>query len=63
MLEAIRFVDLGIPENTWEQKETGIRTYTVDVVCMGGWRGTQGSRRDAHSAMLSICREPKISRP
>lgn len=36
MLEAIRFVDLGIPENTWEQKETGIRTYTVDVVCMGG---------------------------
>ena len=39
MLEAIRYVDLVIPECSWEQKPTDVKTYDVDVVCMGGdWK-------------------------
>ncbi len=35
MLEAIRYVDLVIPENTWEQKIDDVKDYKVDVVVMG----------------------------
>lgn len=41
MLEALRYVDLVIPEETWEQKEEDIRRYKVDIVTMGSdWRGS-----------------------
>lgn len=36
MLEAIRYVDLVIPENNWEQKIDDVKTYKVDEVVMGG---------------------------
>lgn len=40
MLEAIRYVDLVIPEETWEQKVRDIKDYKVDVVVMGSdWEG------------------------
>lgn len=40
MLEAIRYVDLVIPETCWNQKKSDVRDYAVDVVCMGGdWKG------------------------
>ena len=32
MLEAIRYVDLVIPENNWEQKVNDIQRYEVDVL-------------------------------
>ncbi len=35
MLEAVRYVDLVIPENTWEQKIDDIKDYKIDVVVMG----------------------------
>lgn len=35
MLEAIRYVDLVIPEYSWNQKRSDIATYAVDIVCMG----------------------------
>ena len=35
MLEAIRYVDLVIPEVTWDQKETDVQRYFVDEVVMG----------------------------
>ncbi len=41
MLEAIRYVDLVIPENNWEQKIDDIKEYKVDVTVMGGdWAGS-----------------------
>ena len=41
MLEALRVVDLVIPEETWEQKGDDIKKYEVDVVVMGGdWAGS-----------------------
>jgi len=35
MLEAIRYVDLVIPEENWEQKASDVEKYHVDVVVMG----------------------------
>lgn len=41
MLEAIRYVDLVIPENNWEQKLQDIKDYKIDVVVMGDdWAGS-----------------------
>lgn len=41
MLEAIRYVDLVIPENNWEQKKDDVLDYHVDVVVMGSdWAGS-----------------------
>ena len=41
MLEAIRYVDLVIPEETWEQKIDDVKNYNVDVVVMGSdWEGS-----------------------
>ena len=40
MLEALRYVDLVIPENNWDQKPNDIKMYHADIVCMGGdWAG------------------------
>ncbi|WOO89438.1 glycerol-3-phosphate cytidylyltransferase [Mollicutes bacterium LVI A0078] len=40
MLEAIRYVDLVIPENGWDQKMEDVIEYKVDVFCMGDdWEG------------------------
>ena len=35
MLEAVRYVDLVIPEKNWEQKVDDINTYNVDICVMG----------------------------
>lgn len=41
MLEAIRYVDLVIPENNWKQKIDDIKEYKIDVTVMGGdWAGS-----------------------
>jgi len=40
MLEAIRYVDLVIPETCWEQKVEDIKKYNVDIFVMGDdWKG------------------------
>lgn len=41
MLEAIRYVDLVIPEYSWEQKIDDVKNYHVDIVVMGSdWAGS-----------------------
>ena len=35
MLESIKYVDLIIPEYTWEQKRDDVIKYDVDIVAMG----------------------------
>lgn len=41
MLEAIRYVDLVIPEDNWEQKINDVKEYKVDIVVMGSdWAGS-----------------------
>jgi glycerol-3-phosphate cytidylyltransferase len=40
LLEAIRYVDLVIPEENWEQKKTDVALYHVDTFVMGDdWVG------------------------
>lgn len=41
MLEAVRYVDLVIPEKNWEQKIDDIKEYHVDICVMGSdWAGS-----------------------
>ena len=40
MLEAIRYVDLVIPENHWDQKVDDVKEYHIDTFCIGDdWEG------------------------
>lgn len=42
MLEAVRYVDLVIPENNWKQKRDDVINYKVDKVVMGSdWEGNE----------------------
>src|SRR5699024_256906 len=47
MLEAIRYVDLVIPEENWGQKKTDVEKYHVDVFVIGDdWTGQFDFLRD-----------------
>jgi len=63
LLEAIRYVDLVIPENNWEQKVTDVKQYHIDVFVMGDdWTGKFdfiSEQTDAEVVYLS--RTPEIS--
>lgn len=40
ILEAIKYVDEVIPENSWEQKREDIKKYKIDIFVMGNdWEG------------------------
>lgn len=40
IVRAIKYVDLVIPETTWEQKFSDIKKYNVDIFAMGeDWKG------------------------
>ena len=40
LLEAIRYVDLVIPETCWEQKRSDVHEYHIDTFVMGDdWKG------------------------
>ncbi|MBO2527182.1 MAG: glycerol-3-phosphate cytidylyltransferase [Clostridiales bacterium] len=40
LLESIRFVDLVIPEESWDQKKTDVALYHIDTFVMGDdWEG------------------------
>ena len=42
ILEAVRYVDLVIPEESWNQKINDVETYKVDTVVMGSdWAGNE----------------------
>jgi len=40
LLEAVRYVDLVVPEENWEQKANDIKLYHIDVFVIGDdWQG------------------------
>ena len=40
LLEAVRYVDLVIPEETWEQKRADVHEYRIDTFVIGDdWKG------------------------
>jgi glycerol-3-phosphate cytidylyltransferase len=61
MLEAVRHVDLVIPEFSWDQKVTDVKTYGVDVFVMGDdWKGKFDFLKD-HCEVEYLNRTPEIS--
>lgn len=61
LLEAIRYVDLVIPENTWEQKISDVKEFKVDVFCMGNdWAGKFDFLKD-YCEVVYFERTPEIS--
>ncbi|MCQ9337087.1 glycerol-3-phosphate cytidylyltransferase [Corynebacterium phoceense] len=62
MLEAIRYVDMVIPENNWEQKPHDIDRYDVDVFVMGDdWTGKFDEILGDKCEIVYLARTPEIS--
>lgn len=63
LLEAIRYVDLVIPEDSWEQKLIDIDKYHVDTFVMGDdWIGEFDFINERTTAkVLYLSRTPEIS--
>lgn len=61
LLEAIRYVDLVIPENSWEQKIDDVKTYHVDTFVMGGdWTGKFDYLKE-YCEVVYLERTPEVS--
>ena len=61
LLEAIRYVDLVIPEESWEQKRTDVREYHVDTFVMGNdWEGKFDFLKE-FCEVVYLPRTPEIS--
>lgn len=61
LLEAIRYVDLVIPEKCWEQKKTDVREYHVDTFVIGDdWQGKFDFLKDGCNVVY-LARTPEIS--
>ncbi|MFL1695594.1 glycerol-3-phosphate cytidylyltransferase [Weissella kandleri] len=63
LLEAIRYVDLVIPETSWEQKVSDIQLYQADTFVMGDdWQGEFDYIADQTDAeVVYLQRTPEIS--
>ncbi len=61
MLEAIRYVDLVIPEETWDQKKTDVEKYHADVFVIGDdWKG-KFDFLQGQCEVVYLSRTPEIS--
>ena len=60
ILEACRYVDLVIPECTWEQKITDIQKYQADIFVMGDdWKGKFDFLKD-YCEVVYLPRTPSV---
>lgn len=61
ILEAIRYVDLVIPEESWEQKVQDVKEYHVDTFVIGDdWKGKFDFLKD-YCEVVYLSRTPEIS--
>lgn len=61
LLESIRYVDLVIEENSWEQKREDIKLYQVDTLVMGDdWIGKFDDLKDVVEVKY-VSRTPEVS--
>jgi len=61
LLEAIRYVDLVIPEENWNQKKLDIKEYHIDLFVMGDdWKGKFDELKDC-CEVVYLPRTPEIS--
>ena len=62
LLEAIRYVDLVIPEENWEQKKTDVHEYHIDTFVIGDdWEGKFDFLKDEGVEVVYLPRTPEIS--
>ena len=62
LLEAVRYVDLVIPEENWEQKRSDMHEYKVDVFVMGDdWKGKFDFLEEEGVEVRYLPRTPEIS--
>lgn len=62
LLESIRYVDLVIPEENWEQKRSDVHLYHVDTFVMGDdWKGKFDFLKDEGCEVVYLPRTPEIS--
>jgi len=62
LLEAIRYVDLVIPEENWEQKVTDVHEYHIDTFVIGDdWTGKFDFLKDEGCEVVYLPRTPEIS--
>lgn len=62
LLEGIRYVDMVIPEENWEQKTEDVRTYNVDVFTIGDdWTGKFDFLKEEGVEVVYLTRTPEIS--
>ena len=62
LLEAIRYVDLVIPEENWEQKRSDVKEYHVDTFVMGDdWKGKFDFLKEEGCEVVYLPRTPEIS--
>lgn len=61
LLESIRYVDLIIPENNWEQKPSDIQEYKADIFVMGDdWQGKFDYLKK-YCEVIYLPRTPEVS--
>ena len=61
LVEAVRYVDLVIPEESWEQKVSDIKEYHVDTFIMGDdWVGKFDYLKE-HCEVIYLPRTPEVS--
>ena len=62
LLEAIRYVDLVIPESGWEQKKTDVHEYHIDTFVIGDdWTGKFDFLEKEGCSVVYLPRTPEIS--
>lgn len=62
LLEAIRYVDLVIPEETWDQKKTDVHEYHIDEFVIGDdWSGKFDFLEDEGVEVTYLPRTPEVS--
>ena len=62
LLESIRYVDLVIPENDWEQKAKDVHAYKVDTFVIGDdWKGHFDFLQEEGVEVVYLSRTPEIS--
>ncbi len=62
LLEAIRYVDLVIPETSWEQKKNDMHEYHIDTFVMGDdWKGKFDFLKAEGVEVVYLSRTPEIS--
>ena len=62
LLDAVRYVDLVIPEENWEQKISDIQKYNIDVFVIGDdWKGKFDYLKDSGVEVVYLPRTKEIS--